>query len=220
MHFIDREDAGKKLGKALKKFKDQDAVVYALPRGGIPVGVAIVTELQLPLDVVIARKIGHPQCPEYAIAAITENGEVASNPVEVSNVSEEWFNIQRQAEQREAIRRRQVYMEGRKATDPAGKIAILVDDGIATGLTTEAAILDLRKRNPAHLVLAAPVAPADTIRRLSRLVDECVVLDAPEFFQGAIGFYYSHFPQLSDEDVIALLDLVNPRAEVARLLTQ
>ncbi len=211
MYFNDRADAGRKLGHALLKFKEQDAVVYALPRGGIAIGVEVAVALKFPLDLIIARKIGHPQCPEYAIAAVTDKGQMISNPDEVRTVNQRWFKSRIEEERKEAERRREVYMEGRKSVDPAGKTAILVDDGIATGLTVEAAVLDLRKRGPARLVLAVPVAPAETIRRLSHLVDECVVLDAPELFLGAIGSYYAYFPQLTDEDANQLLDLVNPR---------
>ena len=211
MYFKDRAEAGRKLGGALLQFKSQDAILYALPRGGIAIGVEIARALNLPLDLIIARKIGHPLSPEYAIAAVTENGVVVSNPVEVRNVNQRWFKSRRADERKEARRRRDVYRKGRGSVNLTGKVAILVDDGIATGFTIEAAIRDLRIRKPDRLVLAVPVAPAETIRRLSRLVDECVVLDAPEFFDGAIGAYYSDFPQLSDDDVIQLMDLVNPR---------
>ena len=211
MYFKDRAEAGIKLSDGLQKFKNQDAVIYALPRGGIPIGVEIAEALNLPLDLIIARKIGHPESREYAIAAVTENGQMVSNSLEVRKVNQEWFTSQIEEERTEAQRRRKLYMAGRKSVDPAGKIAILVDDGIATGLTVEAAILDLRKRGPSRLILAVPVAPAETVRRLSRLVDECIVLDAPEFFQGAIGAYYEYFPQLSDDDAIQMLNLVTPR---------
>lgn len=219
MFFQDRADAGKKLSEELLEYKNQDAVVYALPRGGIAIGIEISIALEIPLDLIIARKIGHPQNQEYAIAAVSQNGEVVSNPTEVGQVGAEWFQSRIDEERGEAQRRFDVYMKGRKSIDPLGKIAILVDDGIATGLTIEAAILDLKKRKPARLILAVPVGPSETIRRLCQEIDECVVLKAPKYFQGAVGEYYAHFPQLSDADAIRMLNLVNPQDLTDRLLS-
>ncbi|MDH3513534.1 MAG: phosphoribosyltransferase family protein [Gammaproteobacteria bacterium] len=205
MRFRDRVDAGKQLALALKKYQNQNGVVYALPRGGVVLGVEVARVLKMPLDLLIPRKIGHPLQPEYAICAVVENGEMVCNQQEVVRVDPQWFQQQVDAERHEARRRREFYLGGRAPVPVEGKTAIIVDDGIATGLTMEAAIRDARRRQPARLVVAVPVAPPDTVERLSREVDEFVVLDASPHYLGAVGAYYDHFLQVSDEDVNALM---------------
>lgn len=216
MYFKDRAEAGKELAKALKKYKNKDAVVYALPRGGVALGFEIASELKLPLDIVIPRKIGHPMNPEYAIAAITEHGAFAGAEFELSGLDPDWLQERMQKEKEEAERRREVYMAGRKPFPAKGKIAILVDDGIATGLTMEAAILDIREQDPASIVVAIPVTPRETAERLKKMVHDWVVLDAPQFYLGAVGAYYASFPQITDEEVIQMLERVNPRIVAGR----
>lgn len=205
MRFRDRVDAGKQLAQALKKYQKHEGVVYALPRGGVVLGVEVARALGMPLDLLIPRKIGHPLQPEYAICAVVENGELVCNQQEVARVDPEWFRQKVEAERGEARRRRELYLGGRKPTPVEGKTAIIVDDGIATGLTMEVSIRDARRRRPKHLVVAVPVAPADTVERLSREVDEFMVLDASTFYLGAVGAYYDRFLQVTDEEVIALL---------------
>ena len=139
MYFRNREDAGRKLASLLTKYRGRDAVVFALPRGGVVLGVEVAAALDVPLDLVIPRKIGHPVNPEYAIAAITEHGDLACNEVEIAMIDPAWFRSQQVNERREAQRRRDLYMNGRKEHSAANRIAILVDDGIATGLTMRAA---------------------------------------------------------------------------------
>ncbi len=173
-------------------------------------GAQIARALGMPLDLVIPRKIGHPLSPEYGIAAVTESGELVTNPWEVSQVDSAWFKRAVARERAEAERRRARYLGGRAPLPLEGKIAILVDDGVATGLTLEAAIRDVRRRRPARLVAAVPVAPADTAERLRAQVDDFVALDVPELYLGAVGAYYDHFPQVSDEEVIALLAPFSP----------
>lgn len=205
MRFRDRVDAGKQLAQALKKYQKHEGVVYALPRGGVVLGVEVARALGMSLDLLIPRKIGHPLQPEYAICAVVENGELVCNQQEVARVDPEWFRQEVEAERGEARRRRELYLGGRKPTPVEGKTAIIVDDGIATGLTMEVSIRDARRRRPKHLVVAVPVAPADTVERLSREVDEFMVLDASPFYLGAVGAYYDRFLQVTDEEVIALL---------------
>ncbi|HEU5339589.1 MAG TPA: phosphoribosyltransferase family protein [Sulfuricaulis sp.] len=205
MRFRDRVDAGKQLAPALKKYQKHEGVVYALPRGGVVLGVEVARALGMSLDLLIPRKIGHPLQPEYAICAVVENGELVCNQQEVARVDPEWFRQEVEAERGEARRRRELYLGGRKPTPVEGKTAIIVDDGIATGLTMEVSIRDARRRRPKHLVVAVPVAPADTVERLSREVDEFMVLDASPFYLGAVGAYYDRFLQVTDEEVIALL---------------
>src|SRR3990170_984243 len=205
MRFKDRTDAGKKLAQALKKYQGQDGVVYALPRGGVVLGAEVARALDIPLDLLIPRKIGHPLQPEYAICAVVENGEMVCNQHEVARVDPQWFRKEVESERNEARRRRELYMGGRAPAPVEGKTAIIVDDGIATGLTMEVAIRDARQRRPAHLVVAVPVAPPETVERLAREVDEFVVLDRSPYYLGAVGAYYDHFLQVTDEEVIALL---------------
>jgi predicted phosphoribosyltransferase len=213
MRFKDRADAGRWLAQALAAYEGKDGVVLALPRGGVVLGAEIARALRMPLDLVIARKLGHPLSPEYAIGAVTEDGETVYNPWEVSQVDAEWFRRQVERERAEARRQREHYLGGRPPLPLAGRIAILVDDGIATGLTMEAAIHDARRRKPARLVAAVPVAPQDTAERLGRMVEEFVALDIPEPYLGAVGAYYDYFPQVGDDEVIALLAEAGKKTE-------
>lgn len=205
MRFKDRADAGKRLAQALKKYPGQDGVVYALPRGGVVLGAIVARALGMPLDLLIPRKIGHPLQPEYAICAVVESGEMVCNQREVARVDPQWFRQEVEAEREEARRRRELYLGGREPAPVEGKTAIIVDDGIATGLTMEVSIRDVRRRQPAHLVVAVPVAPPDTVERLAHEVDEFVVLDRSLYYLGAVGAYYDSFYQVTDEEVIALL---------------
>jgi len=206
MRFKDRTDAGIKLARLLaEKYARADGVVYALPRGGVVLGVEIAQHLGMPLDLVMARKIGHPYNPEYAVAAVTEHGAPVINTDEVAPLPRDWFQMQVKLQRQEAQRRHEAYLDGRAPLSCRGKIAIVVDDGIATGLTMEAAIRDLKRHHPARVVLAVPVAPADTAAKFRAEVDDLVALDLPEHYLGGVGAYYDHFPQVSDEEVIALL---------------
>jgi putative phosphoribosyl transferase len=208
MRFRDRADAGKKLAQALMKYQGQNGVVYALPRGGVVLGAEVARALGMPLDLLIPRKIGHPLQPEYAIGAVVESGEMVSNQHEVARVDPQWFRQEVEAERQEARRRRELYLGGREPAPVEGKTAIIVDDGIATGLTMEVSIREARRRQPGHLVVAVPVAPPDTVERMSREVDEFVVLDRSPYYLGAVGAYYDSFYQVTDEEVVALLRLV------------
>lgn len=208
MYFRDRHDAGRKLAAALAGFKGQDCVVLALPRGGVPIGAEIAESLGAPLDVLLVRKIGAPYQPELAIGAVVDGG----NPIVVRNeellrltgTTDQTFDHICKRELAEIERRRRAYVQGRKALDPAGRIAIVVDDGIATGATMRAALRATRARKPSKLVLAVPVAAADTLADLGREADQTVCLATPDPF-GAVGLFYSDFGQVSDDDVIALL---------------
>ncbi|MBI5794397.1 phosphoribosyl transferase [Candidatus Uhrbacteria bacterium] len=205
MRFHDRTQAAKELAKVLRKYRGEEVVVYALPRGGVILGQIVATYLHAPLDLLVPRKIGHPSMPEFAIAAVTELGEVVQNKEEVARVDPAWFAQAVEQERKEAKRRREVYLQGRARADVAGKTAIIVDDGIATGLTVRAAIADVRRSKPARVILAVPVAPRDTVQALEGLVDQVIVLEMPQFFQGSIGAYYDSFDQVSDEEVVHLL---------------
>jgi predicted phosphoribosyltransferase len=207
MRFRDRADAGRRLAAALAPYRGEEGVIYPLPRGGVVLGAEIAKALGMPVDLIIPRKIGHPYNEEYAICAVTETGQPVCNEFEVARVDKAWFERKVAEARVEARRRRELYLGGRKPLEVKDKTAILVDDGIATGLTMRAAIRDARDRHPATLVVAVPVAPADTAELLRQEVDDVVTLDIPEFYLGAVGAYYADFPQLSDEEVIGLLSL-------------
>ena len=203
--FIDRTDAGKQLARALVAYKGQPVVVYALPRGGVVLGVEVARFLEAPLDLIVVRKIGHPYQPEYAIGAVAEDGYVITNPDEVANVDKQWFDQAAAEELKEAQRRRALFLQGRHPVAVQGKIAIIVDDGLATGLTMLAAIHEIRKRGPKKIIVAVPVAAAETANTLRSEVDDLVVLHIPEGWFGAIGAFYYRFDQVSDDEVVALI---------------
>jgi putative phosphoribosyl transferase len=205
VHFRNRTEAGKLLAQALRAYSGEAGVVYPLPRGGVPLGVEIARALKMDIDLIIPRKIGHPYNPEYAIAAVGETGKPVINPTEVDRVDPKWFQQEVARQREESRRRREAYLHGRDPLPVEGKIAIIVDDGIATGLTMKAAIQDAHARNPAKLVVAIPVVPAETARVLREMVDDLVALDIDENYLGAVGAYYDDFGQTSDEEVIALL---------------
>lgn len=215
MRFRNRHDAGRRLAKLLSSYIRKPAIVYALPRGGVPLGVEIALAHQLPLDLAIARKIGHPSQPEYAVCAVTEDGEPVCDPQERLHLDPGWL-AQRIAEQRaEAARRRQLYSGGYPRHLATGKCAILVDDGLATGLSMEAAIREIRADRPARLIVAAAVAPRSAVEHFRTLCDEVVVVELPEHYQGSVGTYYEDFSQLSDEQVLQELARVQaPRPQL------
>jgi putative phosphoribosyl transferase len=202
--FIDRSDAGRGLARALLCYRDRRPVILALPRGGVPVAAEVAAALNAPLDLVLVRKIGVPEKPELAMGAVVDGGApiVVRNDdvIALAGVDEAEFNAVRDRELAEIERRRRLYLGDRVSADVAGRTAIVIDDGVATGATTRAALRALRLRRPARLVLAVPVAPTDTVAALREEADEVVCLETHASF-GAIGFYYADFGQLSDQEV-------------------
>lgn len=207
--FANRTDAGRQLARALIDNKGRPAVVYALPRGGVVCAVEVARALEAPLDLIVARKIGHPQSPEYAIGAVTEEGDVVLNPAESGTLDLPWLKVAAEVELREARRRRTLFLGDRAPIPVDGKIAIVVDDGLATGLTMEAAVHQLRKRHPETVIVAVPVAATQTVERLRWLADQIVVLHTPKVFE-AVGLFYRNFNQVSDDEVVALLKGMMP----------
>lgn len=208
MGFEDRPDAGRKLAAALAGYRDQQPVVLALPRGGVPVAAEVAAALGAPLDLVLVRKIGVPTQPELAMGAVVDGGApvVVRNEdvIYLAGVDESAFEAACDRALVEIDRRRQHYLGSRARVDVAGRTAIVVDDGIATGATIRAALRATRVRGPTKLVLAAPVAPSETLAALREEADDVVCLEEHEFF-GAISVYYADFSQTSDQDVIETL---------------
>ena len=209
MPFIDRNDAGRRLAKALLSYKGRKPVVLALPRGGVPVAAKVAEALNAPLDLLLVRKIGVPFQPELAMGAVVDGTSPVTvrneDVIALSGVSEQEFVTVRDRELVEIERRRKIYLGDRPHPELSARIVIVVDDGIATGATTRAALQAMRLRKPSKLVLAVPVAPTDTLRKLKDEADEIVCLEDYENF-GAIGLFYSDFRQVSDAHVIALLE--------------
>ena len=203
MKFVDRRDAGVRLAKALARYDSEDAVVYALPRGGVVIADEVAKQLELPLALVIPRKIGHPENEEYAVCAVTEKGEPVCNEEESSRLDPAWLKTAIARERKEAKRRRETY-DG-PDIPATGRLAIVVDDGIATGLTMRAAIRSLRKELPSEIIVAAPIAPHEVVEFLKGEADDVVVLDDSEPFLGAIGAYYDSFEQVSDDEVVGIM---------------
>lgn len=208
MAFKDRSDAGRRLAKALSKYKRRNAVILALPRGGVPVAAEVAAALNAPLDLILVRKIGVPAQPELAMGAVVDGAApivVRNNEViELSGTTAHEFDESCARELAEIERRRQLYIGDRARAEITGQVVIVIDDGIATGATTRAALQAIRNRKPKELVLAVPVAPPDTIKQLRQDVDNLVCLETPELF-GAIGYFYLDFRQVSDQEVVAIL---------------
>lgn len=213
MSFYDRNDAGQRLAAELTKYKGEDVVVFALPRGGAPVAAPVAASLNAPLDLVLVRKIGVPFQPELAMGAVADGGSPVivrnDDVIAMTDVSEVEFEDVCARELDEIERRRHLYLGGRRRPEARGRIAIVVDDGVATGATTRAALRAVRAREPKKLVLAVPVAPPDTLDSLRPEVDEIVCLEAHRDF-GAIGFFYRDFRQISDDEVIEILNKCGP----------
>lgn len=207
MLFKDRTDAGKQLATRLQFLQDQpNVIVLGIPRGGVVVAAEIARALHAPLDVFIAHKLGAPFNPELAIGAITSTGEVVLDETLIVELRLSHKEIEREIEyQRQEIARRlTVYRKHRPPLDVQNKTVVITDDGVATGSTMLAALRALRQSQPARLILAIPVGPPETIQRLGQECDQVVVLATPEPFW-AVGRFYLHFGQTSDEEVIELL---------------
>ena len=208
MPFKNRSDAGRKLARALASYKEQQPVILALPRGGVPVAVEVAAALNAPLDLILVRKIGVPFQPELAMGAVVEGGApiIVRNEdvIELAHINESTFKAICDSELTEIERRRQRYLGSRQRPDISGHTAIVIDDGIATGATTRAALRATRMRNPKRLILAVPVAPTSAVAELRSEADDLICLEDHELF-GAIGLYYADFSQVSDETVIDIL---------------
>ena len=206
MRFRDRADAGRRLAERLVAEPLHEPVVLALPRGGVPVAAPVAAALRAPLAPFVARKVGAPGEPEYGIGAIAEGSPdvLRTGAADRLGISPEQMAALADVEREELRRRVRLYRGGAALPPVHGRDVVLVDDGLATGVTAEAALRALRRLEPGRLFLAVPVAPPDTARRLEELVDALVCLATPRGFE-AVGRWYDHFDQTGDEGVLAIL---------------
>lgn len=206
MVFLDRRDAGRKLAKSLVAYRDRDTIVLGMPRGGVVVAYEVALELDVPLDVIVARKLGAPWNPEFGIGAIAP-GNITILDRESTGmlgISESQLGQLIDREKTEMEHRLRKFRGDRPFPDLEAKTVILVDDGLATGVTARAALASVSKRKPDEVVLAIPVCAPDSLKRIRREAHRIICLHSPEDFR-AVGNYYQDFSQTSDEEVIALL---------------
>ncbi len=208
MPFENRTEAGRKLAVAVAGYKDQQPVVLALPRGGVPVAAEVAAALAAPLDLILVRKVGVPFQPELAMGAVVDGGAsiVVRNEdvIQEACIEEVDFAAACRSEFEEIERRRLLYLGSRARAKIAGCTAIVIDDGVATGATTRAALRATRRCHPKRLVLAVPVGPTDSLAELRHEADDVVCLEHHAIF-GALGYYYHDFRQIADNEVIEIL---------------
>ncbi len=203
--FKDRVEAGRALAEALKTYAGiPDVCLFALPRGGVVLGVEVAKALGLPLDVIVTRKIGAPFNEEYAIGALAETGDVVWNEAERAATDQKILGEVVTKERKEAERRVKKFRDGQPLRDLTAKTAIIIDDGIATGLTIRAAIAAVKHQHAAKIVLAVPHGAAEAITELKSEADEVIVLEMPTPYT-AVGAFYHDFPQVTDAEVVELL---------------
>ncbi len=207
MRFLSRLSAGRELATTLRPFAKSGSLVYALPRGGIVVAAEVARILRLPLDLILVRKIGHPSNPEFAAGALAEGGDAVYDDAEVATLDDEWrLEVEKNARHIIAQRRKMYFPENYVHPSVTERPVIIVDDGMATGLTMLAAVTALLKQQPRRIIVAAPVASRSSIDLLRNRADKCIVLDNPDNFGGAVGMHYDDFPQVDDITVTKLLE--------------
>jgi putative phosphoribosyl transferase len=204
--FEDRADAGRRLAEALAHLQGEDAVGLAIPRGGVEVGAEVARAFRWPLDIVIPRKVRAPGNQELGLGAVAPGVRVLDERMVRSlGVSPEYLEREIALEEEEIRRRSVAYRAGMPPVDLRGKVAVIVDDGVATGGTATAAVRWARAQVASRVVLAIPVAPAEAVANLAKEADEVVCLATPEPFY-AVGQWYARFPQTSDQEVVRLLE--------------
>jgi putative phosphoribosyl transferase len=203
--FNDRNDAAIQLAEALKQYRGQNPLVLAIPRGAVPMAKVIADELGGSFDVVLVRKLRAPFQPELAIGSVDESGwaYIASHAAS-TGASQDYIESEKQVQMETIRNRRNQYTPIRPPIDPAGRIVIVIDDGLATGATMISALHGLRARKPTKLICAVPVAPPETLKKVAALADEVVCLESPEYFM-AVGQFYRNFSQVEDDEVIEIL---------------
>ncbi len=203
--FRDRYDAGEQLAKALSKYRGKkNVLLLAIPRGALQIGEVLHRELKAPLDIIVTKKIPHPMSEEYAIGAVGPGGEWFVNAESAGDVAPEFIEEQRKRLSEAVEERYRRYRGDRPMPVLKGKTVIIIDDGLATGSTMLAAIHVIREQKPAKIVVAVPVGPPDTVRKVAAEADETVCLLTPEAFF-AIGAFYENFTQVKDEEATAIL---------------
>ena len=210
--FRDRRDAGRQLARLLQPYANRpDVIVLALPRGGVPVAAVVAAALAAPFDVFLVRKLGVPFHPELAMGAVAEGGVQVLNRAVIDSLQIPESDVERvSADERLELDRRARAFRGTRELPPVlGRIVILIDDGLATGATMEAAVEAVRQRSPAQVVVAVPVAAPETVERMQQIADDVVCVAAPDPFQ-AVGLWYDDFAQMTDEEVLAVLEGTGP----------
>lgn len=215
--FANRVDAGRRLASALAGAVGKDAIVLAIPRGGVVVGFEVAKALDIPLDVIIPRKIGAPENPELAVGAVTEDGTIVLNSslVNYLRVPESYIKEESELQRQEIERRLKAYRANTPYPNLKDRDVIIVDDGIATGATMKAALASVRNKGARTVIMAVPVGPPSTIKEMEKDADRIVCLQTPEAFY-AIGQFYEDFAQTTDEEVIRLLKLSHKQREVTK----
>jgi len=204
MMFHDRTHAAFLLTHDLKKYQRADAIILAIPRGGVPIGYTIAHQLSLPLEVVLSKKIGHPDNPEYAIGSVSSTEMMLTDTEGISDayIKSEIKRLRKLIEQKYSL-----FMDGRTPSDLKGKVVILVDDGLATGNTMLACIEQVRKSDPGKIVVAVPVSSNSAYRKVKEQVDELICLYTSVDFY-AVGQFYENFSEVSDETVVKLIEKI------------
>lgn len=205
MKFKDRKDAGIRLAEALEKFKSEEPIVFALSKGGAILGAEIADKLDAPLDMIFVKKIGHPENSEFPICAMADDGPPVCTPDEIQKVSSKWLDKEIEKGRREIRKRREKYFGAITSLHVEGKTVIIVDDGIATGLSVRAGILEMKERKVKKLIVAIPVVPAPTAEILKAMVDELVSLKIDPHYLGTVRLYYDYFDPVDDEKIVALM---------------
>lgn len=209
MIFENRIDAGRQLTEVLDIKEPEMSVVVALPRGGVPLGIEIAKKYNVPFELVLSKKIGHPTHSEFAIGALSEYGDPILDETYIDLLDEEWLTTELKRIRNEIARRQRMYSKILSKKVLKGKTIFIVDDGIATGMTMKAAIEAVKAQEANKIIIAVPVIPKETYKEFEKIVDDIIVIEVPETFQGAVGAYYRNFEQVEDEEVMDMLQTLS-----------